>query len=36
MDKTIQEKIGALKGKTFTPKQVRIILEHLEVLETLE
>jgi hypothetical protein len=28
--KPIRTKIGELKGKTFTPKQVKIIFEHLE------
>lgn len=29
-----RDRIGALKGKTYTPKQVRIILEHLEMPDT--
>jgi hypothetical protein len=29
--KLFRERIGVFKGKTYTPKQVRIILEHLEM-----
>ncbi len=31
-----RERIGVFKGKTYTPKQVRIILEHLELPEISE
>jgi transposase-like protein len=34
--KKFRSKIGELKGKTYTPKQVRIIFDHLEMPEIID